>query len=99
MRSYISVSSKLHQRIHRNNVDFSSIEIRSKKVLRNDIDISLIEVTPNKVGQNDIDFSPIEITLKKYVKMTLKFILIFFSTCRSNIDIKSTSIRRGVYGA
>ena len=33
MRSYISFPSKLHQKIHRKNVDFSSIKIRSKKII------------------------------------------------------------------
>ena len=32
MHSYISFPSKLHQKIHRNNVEFSSIEIGSKKI-------------------------------------------------------------------
>ena len=96
MRSYISFPSKLHQMIHRNNVDFSSIEIRSKVVHRNNVDISPIDVTPNEVCRIYVDFSLIEITSKKHVKMTLKFIDIFYSICRRNIDIKSMSIRRGV---
>ena len=70
MRSYISFISKMHQMIHRSNVDFSSIEIRSKIVHRNEVDISLIEITPSKVRRKTIDFSPIEITSKKYVEMT-----------------------------
>ena len=90
MRSYISFPSKLHHKIHRNNVDFSSIEIRSKQKHRNDVDI-----TPNKLRRNDVDFSPIEITLKKCLEMKWKFIDIFFSTYRRNIDI----IRRGVSSA
>ena len=65
MRSYISFPSKLHQKINWNNVDFFSIELRSKKVHENDIDISVTEITPNKVRRNDVDFLPIEI---RYIK-------------------------------
>ena len=57
----ISFPSKLQQKIHRNNFDFSSIEIKSKKVHQNDIDISLIKITSKKVRRNDVDFFPIEI--------------------------------------
>ena len=96
MRSYISFPSKLHQMIQWNNGDFSSIEIRSKVVHRNDVDISPIDVTPDEVCRIYIDFSLIEITLKKHVKMTWKFIDIFYSMCRRNIDIKSMLIWRGV---
>ena len=66
---------------------------------RNDVDISLIEVTSNKVRRNDIDFPSIEIKSKKYIEMTWKFFVIFFSAYRRNIDIKSTLIRRVVSGA
>ena len=82
----ISFQSKLHQKIHRHNVDFSSIEIRSKKVHGNDVYISLIEITSKKVRQNHVDFSAIEIISKKYVEMAWKFINIFFSTYRRNTD-------------
>ena len=83
MRSYISFPSKLHQKIHQNNVDFSFIEIRSEKIHRNDVDILLIEVTLQKVCRNEVDFLPIEIieiTLKINAEIMWKFIDIFFST-------------------
>ena len=48
MRSYISFPFKLQQKIHRKNVNDSSIEIRSKKKHWYDFDISLIEVTSKK---------------------------------------------------
>ena len=71
MRSF---PSKLHQKIHQNNVDFSSIEIRSKIVHRNDVDISLIEVTPNKVHLNGVDFWLIEITSMKVRQNNVEFL-------------------------
>lgn len=59
------VTSKLHQKVHRNNFDFSSFEIRSKKVHRKDANISLIKITLHKVRQNDVYLLLIEITLNK----------------------------------
>ena len=41
-------------------------------------------------------FLPIEIPYIKSIEMTWKFIDIFFATSQHNIDIKSTSFRRGV---
>ena len=59
------VTSKLHQKLHRNNFDFSSFEIRSKKIHRNDANILLIKITPHKVRQNDVYLLLIEIILNK----------------------------------
>ena len=57
---HAQVTSVFHlnctKKIHRNNVEFSSIEISSKKLHRNDVAILIIEVTLNKVCQNDVDF-------------------------------------------
>ena len=62
------------QKIHQNNVDLSSIEIRSKKVNRNDVNILLFKVTPNKLRQNDVDFLLIEITSKKLHQSDVDFL-------------------------
>ena len=94
-----SKSSRKKKKKHRNDVDISLIEVTPNKIRRNDVNFSLIEITSKRVRRNDVDFSPIEITSKKYVEMTWKFIHIFFSTYRRNMDIKSTSVRRGVSGA
>ena len=64
----ISFSWKLHQKIHRNNVDFSSFKFRFKKVQQNDVDFSPVEIASNKTHRNDVDFLLIKITFKKYVK-------------------------------
>ena len=49
-----------------------------------------------KAHGNDVDFPISEVTLTKYVEMTWKFFKTRSLTYRRNIDIKSTSIRRGV---
>ena len=51
---YISFPSKLHQKIHRNNVNFLFIEIRSKKVHQNDIDFLPIEIASKYVEMRSI---------------------------------------------
>ena len=61
------------KKIHRNNVEFSSIEISSKKLHRNDVAILIIEVTLNKVCQNDVDFWHIEITSNKVRQNNVDF--------------------------
>ena len=94
--SYISFPTKLNQKIHGNNVDFSSIKIRSKKVHRNDVDISLIEVTLNKVRQNDVDFWLSKLHRKNTSKWRGNLSIFSFSIYRCNINIKPRSIRRGV---
>ena len=54
----VCVKSVFHlicaKKIHRNNVDFLSSEIRLKKVHRNDMDISLIEVRPKMTRKLEI---------------------------------------------
>ena len=76
------------KKVRRNDVNSSLIEITSKKVRGNDVHFSLIEIASKKICQNDVDFSSIEIRSKMYVEMTWKFINIFFSAYRRNIDIK-----------
>ena len=78
-------------------MDFLSNEIASKKVRGNNVDFSNTDrITSKKVGGNDVDFLIRKITPKKYVEMTRKFIEIWSSMYRRNIDVESTSIRRGV---
>ena len=72
-------------------MDFSTIEITSKKVRGNNVDFSISEITPKKVRENHVDFSTIEITSKKYAEMTWKFVEIWSST----YDVISTANRRG----
>ena len=78
------------------NVDFSTIEITSRRISGNNVDFSTSEITLKKIRGNDVDFPISEITLKKYVKMTWKFVEIWSSTYRRNIDFELTWIRRGV---
>ena len=87
--STIKISLK---KIHANNVNFFTIKIMSTKVSGNNVDFSNIEITSKKVRRNDVDFSISKITLKKYVEMTWKFVKIWSSSYRHNIDIESTSI-------
>ena len=77
-------------------MDFSTIKVISKKVRGNNLDFSTSEITSKKVRVYDVGFSISEITSKRYVEMTRKFVEILSSTYRRNIDVKSTSIRRGV---
>ena len=71
MRSYISFSSKLHQKIRQNNVDFPSIEIRfdhrsyAEQSTSKNVDFLLIKIASKKVRRIDGDFSHIEISSKK----------------------------------
>ena len=60
-------------------MDFSTSEIRSKKVRGNDVDLSISKVIS-----------------KKYLEMTWKFVEIWSSTYRCDIDVESTWIQRGV---
>ena len=78
------------------NADISTIEITSKKVRENNVNFSISEITYEKVRGNDVDFSISESTSKKYVEMTWKFVDIWSSTYRRNINVESTSIRRGM---
>ena len=78
------------------NMDFLTTEITSKKVRRNNVDFSTSEIRSKEVRGNKVDFSIDEIISKKYVEMTWKFVEIWSSTYRCNIDIESTFIRRGV---
>ena len=102
--SPIEIKSK---KVHRNDVDISLITVISNKVIeitsiffiqyaskevhRNDVEFSLNEIILKKICRKHVDFSHIQIKLKRYVKMLWKFIDIFFSMYRSNIDIKSMS--------
>ena len=58
-RVCISFPSKLHKKIHWNNVSFLCIEIMLKKVYQKSVDFPHIEITSNKVHWNDVDFLPI----------------------------------------
>ena len=89
--------SKLHQKSTWNWRGFSPIAITLNKVRRNYVDFSTIQITSKKVSRNDVNFLPIEITSKRYVKMTWRFVDIFLSMYRRNIDMESTSIRRVVF--
>ena len=62
---FINFPSDLHKKIHRNNLRFSSIEIRLKKAPQSDVDLFPIEITSNNLRRKDLDFWPIEITFKK----------------------------------
>ena len=92
----VSTSEITSKRVRENHVEFSTIEIRSKKVRGNHVNFSTSEITSKKVRGNHVDFSAIEITSKKYAEMTWKFVEICSSTYRRNIQVESTSIRRGV---
>ena len=72
-------------------MEFSTIEITSKRVRGNNMSFSIIEITLKKVRGNDVEFSTIEITSKKYAEMTLKFVEIRLRY----MDVISTSNRRG----
>ena len=68
-----------------NKVDFSTIEITSKKVRRNDdVDFWTIEITSKKIRGNDLDISTSEITSKKVSGNNVKFVEIWSSTYRCN---------------
>ena len=69
-------------------MDFSTIEITSKKVRGNNVDISTIEITSKQVRENNLYFLTIEITSKKYVESTWIF-------RPSKLHRKSTWNRRG----
>ena len=92
----ISTSKITSRKVCGNNVDLSTSEITPKKVRGNSVDFSTIKIAPKKVRGNDVDFSISEITSKKYVKMTWKFVKIWYLTYRQNIDIESILIRRDV---
>ena len=64
----------------------STIEITLIKVRGNNVDLSTIEITSKKVRGNHVDFSTIEITSQKYAEMTWKFVEIWSSTYRRNIQ-------------
>ena len=80
--------------VWQNAIDFLFIEITSRRGHHKDVDCLSIVITLNKMRQNEVHFWPIETTLKKYVKMSPKFVDISYSTFRRNIDIELTLIRR-----
>ena len=69
-------------------MDFSTIEITSKKVREIDVDFSTIEITSKQVRENNLYFL--------YVESTWKLVEIWSSTYQRNIHVESTWIRRGV---
>ena len=95
-RRRIFIHRNFVQKVRANNVDFSTVEITSKKVRGENVAVLISEITSRKVRWNNVDFSTSEITSKKYLKMTYKFVGIYSSTYRRNIDVESTSIWLGV---
>ena len=80
------------KKVRGNDVDFSNSKITPKKVRGNNVDFSTSEIASEKVLGNDVEFSIGEIASKKYLEMTWKFVEIWSSTYRRNIEL----IRRGV---
>ena len=85
-------SSNYLEKVSENNVDISTIDITSKKARGSNVDFSTIEITSTKVRGKNVDFSTSEITSKKYVEITWKFVEIWSSTYRRDIEVKSTWI-------
>ena len=77
-------------------MDFSTIEITSKKSTWKQRGFFNQRNYAKKVRGNEVDFSISEITSKKYMEMTWKFVETRSSTYGGNIDVKSMWIRRGV---
>ena len=93
---YVSTIEIKLKKVRGDNVGFPTIEITSKIVSGNNVDFSTSEVTLKKARENDVDFSTSEITSKKYVKMTWKFVEIWKSTYKCNVDVESTLIPQGL---
>ena len=91
--STIEITSK---KVRGNDGDFSNSKITPKKVRGNNVDFSTSEIASKKVLGNDVDFSIGEIASKKYLEMTWKFVKIWSSTYRRNIDVDSTWCARWV---
>ena len=68
----------------------------TEKVRENNVDFQTSEITLKEVRGYNVNFSISKITSKKYVEITWEFAEIWSSTYRYNIDVASTSIRRGV---
>ena len=51
-----------------NYVEFSPMEIMSKKVRRNHVDFSPIEIRSNKVHGNNVNFHPQKLCRRKYIE-------------------------------
>ena len=91
-------------------MDFSTIEITSKKVCENNVDFLTIEITLKKVRGNNLDFSTIEITSKKVRGNDVDFSISEITSkkyvettwkfveiwYRRTIHVEMTSIRFGV---
>ena len=93
----ISTSEITPIKVCGNKADFSTIEITPKKLRGNDVDFWTLKITFKKVGGNEMDFSISKIISKKYAQLMWKFVEIWSSTCRRNINVESRSIRRGVH--
>ena len=63
---------------------------------QNKVEFSPVKLWLEEVCQNNVNFLPTEITSSKARQNDVEFLPIFFSTYRSNIDIKSMLIRRDV---
>ena len=100
-----SIHRNCVEKIHWNDVDFWSIEIRSEKAHRNKVDFWPIEISLKNVRWNNGKISPIKITLKKvYQTMSIfqlskllrrKYVERTSIFCPSKFDRKSTSKQRG----
>ena len=75
---------------------FRPVKSDQKKVLGNNVDFSTIIFTLKNVCGNNVDFLISESSSKKYFEITQKFVEIWSSTYRRNIDVESTSIQRGL---
>ena len=104
--STIEITSK---KVRGNNVDFSTIEIIQRRFFdrQNYVEKSKCKERGFLDHRNYVDYlltsklyrkfrNYVEIISKKYMEMTWKFVEILSSTYQRNIDVKSTSIQRGV---
>ena len=87
----ISTREITWKQVRGNIVDFLTNEITPKKVRGNNVDFLAIKITSKKVHGNNVDFRPSKLHRQKYVEMTWKFVEIWSSAYRRNIDVESTS--------
>ena len=85
----------MSKRVSRSTVGISTREITSKKVRGNNVDLLVSKIIPKKLG-NNVDFSISEITIKKVRGNYVEICWNWSSTYRRNINVKLTSIWRGV---
>ena len=76
-------------------MDFSTIEITSKKVRGNNVDFLTIEITSKNVRGNNVDFSAIEIAFKKVRENNMDFLTIEITSKKvrgNNVDLSVIEI-------